>query len=232
MDRTSDPTKIVKVHLIRQDRRWMFLGISLVRKSQGREEESENTDQHLLKQLSKSLQVSLGSWVTDAVFRRVWAQQSSTKFLWFVRSAHTHKTSLHSENNAVHLLKNEYKHFYKTGRLKTAWPYWGKNSKTISCGNLYWTKCDFMISNVKQVFKHHKQTPLQHPKPRLLVHGNKALSSLQGKRWLRRAFKHVSSALGISSVGTRLLSYRHTLALSVRKTQIQPKWYEVQKFLL
>lgn len=117
MDRTSDPTKIVKAHLIRQDRRWMFLGIFLVRKSQGREEESENTDQHLLKQLSKSLQVSLGSWVTDAVFRRVWAQQSSTKFLWFVRSAHTHKTSLHSENNAVHLLKNEHKHFYKTGRF-------------------------------------------------------------------------------------------------------------------
>lgn len=53
MDRTSDPTMITKAHLIRQDRRWMFLGVPLVRKSQDREEESENTDQRLLKQLSK-----------------------------------------------------------------------------------------------------------------------------------------------------------------------------------
>lgn len=154
---------IEKAHLIRQDRRWMFLGISLVRKPQDKEKESENIDQHLLKQLPKSLQVSLGSWVADVVFRRVWAQQSSTKALWLVPNAHTHKASLHSENNTVHLLKNEHKHFSTTGRLKPARPYWEKNSKTISYENLYWTKYDFGIPNVKHVFKHHKQNSTAAP---------------------------------------------------------------------
>lgn len=43
------------------------------------EEKNENADQHLLKQFPNSLKESLGSQVTDAMFRRVWAQQSPTE---------------------------------------------------------------------------------------------------------------------------------------------------------
>lgn len=63
------------------------------------EEKSENADQHLLKQFSNSLKESLGSQVTDAMFRRVWAQRSPTEAPWLLLSAQTHKASLHTLEN-------------------------------------------------------------------------------------------------------------------------------------
>lgn len=63
------------------------------------EKESENANQHLPKQLPNRLKESLGSYVTDAMFRRVWAQQISTKALWFLLSVHTLKAGLHTLEN-------------------------------------------------------------------------------------------------------------------------------------
>lgn len=113
--------------------------------------------------------------------------------------------------------RNEHKQVYSARKSQAASPLPRKKPHNF-IQKLYLTKRDYMIPKANLSSQHQKQNfPAA---PQTQAAGTKAPSHLQGRRGPRRALKHVSSALAISGVDTKLVLAR---MLSVRKIQICTK---------